>query len=38
MRALASKYGVDVAVVEASRRLSLPELHRNSQFVIYRLR
>jgi hypothetical protein len=38
LRALASKYGVDVAVVEASRRLSLPELHRNSQFVIYRLR
>jgi hypothetical protein len=38
LRALASTYGLDVAVLDASRRLSLPELHRNAQFVIYKLR
>ena len=38
LRALGERYGVDVAIVDASRHLSLPELHRNSQFVIYRLR
>jgi hypothetical protein len=38
LRALGARYGLDVAIVDASRRLSLPELHRNEQFVVYRLR
>ena len=38
LRALGTRYGADVAIVDVSRRLSLPELHRNGQFVIYRLR
>jgi hypothetical protein len=38
LRALGARYGLDVAVVEASRHLALPEVHRNNGFVIYRLR
>jgi hypothetical protein len=37
MRALAARYGVDVLVVESSRTFDLPELHRNREFVIYKL-
>jgi hypothetical protein len=36
--ALAAKYELDVVVVEAAQRLDFPELHRNEQFVIYKLR
>ena len=37
-RALAAKYHLDVAVVENTRVLDLPELHHNAQFTIYDLR
>ncbi len=36
--ALAARYELDVAVVDSSRRLDFLELHRNEQFVIYKLR
>ncbi len=38
MRALATKYALDVVVVEASRKLDLAELYRNPEFVVYDLR
>lgn len=38
MRALGGRYGVAVVIVESERRLELPELYRNSQFVVYDLR
>lgn len=38
VRALDARYGLDAVVVETTRVLDLPELHRNSQFVIYGLR
>ena len=38
LQRLANRYGLDVAVVEADKPIDLPELHRNSQFVIYKLR
>jgi hypothetical protein len=38
LRRLASRYGLDVAVLEAGQEVDLPELHRNRQFVIYKLR
>jgi hypothetical protein len=37
-RTLAKDYALDVAIVESSRKLDLPELYRNSQFVVYDLR
>jgi hypothetical protein len=36
--ALDARYGLDAVVVAATQPLALPELHRNSQFVIYDLR
>jgi hypothetical protein len=38
VRRLAARYGLDVAVMEANHPLDLPELYRNRQFVIYKLR
>jgi hypothetical protein len=38
MLALATRYTLHVAVVETSRHLELPELYRNTQFVVYDLR
>jgi hypothetical protein len=38
LAALAQSYGLDVAVLDGSRRLDLPELYRNTQFVIYQIR
>lgn len=37
-RRVAERYGLDVAVREASHPLELRELYRNRQFIIYRLR
>jgi hypothetical protein len=37
-RALRTRYGLDVMIVEATRPLDLPELYRNPEFVIYDLR
>lgn len=38
VRALATRYGLDVFVVEEPRSFDLPVLYRNSQFVVYDLR
>ena len=38
IRALSDRYGLQVVIVESSRRLDLPELYRNDQFVVYDLR
>lgn len=38
MSALAGRYNLDIAVVETKHRLEFPELYRNAQFVIYKLR
>jgi hypothetical protein len=37
LRTLATRYALDVVIVEGSRRLELPELYRNTEFVIYAL-
>jgi len=38
LQALASRFGLDVVVVESGVQLPLPELHRNDGFVVYALR
>jgi hypothetical protein len=37
-RRLATRYGLDVAVLERSQHLDLPELYHNARFVVYQLR